>query len=72
MTKKQQALAPGRYYVYGRKSYPQPLTFVQEIDLQANEALEEKLQATLRDPEWVELVAIPKAATIPLMQGGKF
>lgn len=54
------------YHLYGRTSYPQPLTFVTSVTIPRGEAPQ--------PPEgeaWVELVAIPQSAIIRVIPGPK-
>ena len=50
------------YHIYGRKSYPQSLEFVQTVTLMA----EEDVPAPAGD-DWVEVVAFPETAVIQVI-----
>ena len=50
------------YHIYGRKSYPQSLEFVQTVTLMAGE----DVPAPAGD-DWVEVVAFPETAVIQVI-----
>ena len=61
---------PQTYHIYGRKTYPQPLEYVDKLSIDAENTLE---QATRQHTEdgWVELVAIPETAIIQVISEGQ-
>ncbi len=49
------------YHIFGRKAYAEPLTFVQQIQVETEQDLDQVVDALKRDPDWVELVAIAES-----------
>jgi hypothetical protein len=49
----------GQYHIYGRKSYAQPLTYIQTIHAPTVHSLPE-----LEGGEWVEVIAFPASAVV--------
>lgn len=56
------------YHIYGRKAYEKPLTFVGELTVEEAAVLKEAALARFGNDGWVELVGIPTAAWIPVIQ----
>lgn len=58
-----------QFHLYGRKEYPRPLTFIQTVEAASEQEMEEKVKSLTRDPQWIEMVAIPEEAIITLIPG---
>ena len=58
-----------QFHIYGRKEYPRPLTFVQTIEAETEQEVQQKLKKLTQDTQWIEMVAIPEEAIIPLIPG---
>lgn len=52
------------YHVFGRKSYPESLQYVQQLTLSDTETLKEEALQGTGDDDWVELIAFPETAVI--------
>ena len=50
------------YHIYGRKSYPQPLEFVDSVVVTEGEDI-----PVPEDDDWVEVVAFPETAVIQVI-----
>jgi len=59
------------YRIYGRKEYPQPLEQVGRLAVEDSQALRQKAFQELGADGWVELVAVPESAVIPVISGRK-
>ena len=59
------------YHVFGRKSYPQPLTFVGQVDVEADAGPKEAALKLAGANGWVELVAIPASSITPVIVEGE-
>ena len=59
------------YHVFGRKSYPQPLTFVGQVEAVDAARLNEAAMQLAGENGWVELVAIPASSITPVIVGGE-
>jgi len=59
------------YHVFGRKSYPQPLTLVGRVDIEADAGLKEAALKLAGVDGWVELVAIPASSITPVIARGE-
>lgn len=53
-----------KYQVYGRKSHPQPLTFVGEVQTADVSALKDEAFKQFGMDGWVELIAFPVSAVV--------
>jgi len=51
-----------RYHIYGRKSYPQPLEFVESVVITEGEEI-----PVPAGEDWVEVVAFPETAVIQVI-----
>ena len=49
------------YHIFGRKAYAEPLTFVQQFQVETEQDLDQAVDALKQDPDWVELVAIAES-----------
>ncbi len=49
------------YHIFGRKAYAEPLTFVQQIQIESEQDLDQAVDGLKRDPDWVELVVIAES-----------
>ena len=58
------------YHVYGRKTYPQPLTFIGQLEISDAASLAHAAHALAGGDDWVELIAIPEASITPVIRGG--
>ncbi len=59
------------YRIYGRKEYTQPLEQVGRLVVEQSEALRDKALQELGAVAWVELVALPERAVIPVISRRK-
>lgn len=61
---------PQTYHLYGRKTYPQPLTFIRRLEVEAATSLHNVALQLAGENGLIELVAIPEASLIPVIVGG--
>ena len=61
---------PQTYHVYGRKSYPQPLTLIGQLQADTSIDLKDAALKLAGKNDWVELIAIPEASITPVIRGG--
>ena len=59
------------FHIFGRKSYPQPLTFVGQVNVEADADLKEAALKLAGADGWIELVAIPASSITPVIAGGE-
>jgi hypothetical protein len=55
------------YHVYGRKAYPEPLTFIDEFRILDPTALKIEVESRFGEGDWVELIAFPAKASIQVI-----
>ena len=55
------------FHVYGRKAYPEPLSFVGEFQARDPQALKSGMLADQGESSWVELIAFPARAVIQVI-----
>jgi len=60
---------PQTYHLYGRKTYPQPLTFVGQLQIENATSLKDEAVKLVGDSSWVELIAIPESSSVPVIAG---
>lgn len=60
------------YQLYGRKSYSEPLHFVDKIQIEHYEDINAIVFARVEKTDWLELVAFPSKAAIQVLprEGG--
>ncbi len=61
---------PQIYHLYGRKTYPRPLTFAGQVTIDDVAGLKDKAMKLIEETDWIELIAIPEASLIPVIVGG--
>ena len=62
---------PQTYHLYGRKSYPQPLTHIGQLEVDSQENLKDAALRLAGANGWVELVAIPASSITPVIVEGE-
>lgn len=55
------------YHIYGRKAYPEPLSFIDEFRILDPTALKIEVESRLGESDWVELIAFPVKAIIQVI-----
>ena len=60
---------PQTFHLYGRKTYPQPLTFVGQLQIENATGLKDEALKLVGDAGWVELIAIPESSSVPVIAG---
>ena len=61
---------PQTYHLYGRNTYPQPLTFAGQVTIDDVARLKDEAMKLIGETDWIELVAIPETSLIPVIVGG--
>ena len=62
---------PQTYHLYGRKSYPQPLTHIGQLEVDSQANLKDAALRLAGANGWVELVAIPASSITPVIVEGE-
>jgi hypothetical protein len=55
------------YHIYGRKAYPEPLSFIDEFQILDPAALKIEVESHLGEGDWVELIAFPAETVIQVI-----
>lgn len=52
------------YLIYGRKTYPQPLEYIDALTVDDPGSLQHAADQLIGQQDWVELIAFPESAMI--------
>ncbi len=61
---------PQTYHLYGRKAYPQPLTFIGRLEIEEATSLKDAALQLAGGNGWIEMIAIPEPSIMPVIVGG--
>jgi len=62
---------PQTYHLYGRKTYPQPLTFIGRLEIEEATGLKGAALQLAGENGWIEMIAIPESSIMPIIVGGE-
>lgn len=56
------------HHIFGRRAFEEPLQFIRTVRAPDKKEIRAALLQAFRPEEWIELISIPEAAMIPVIE----